>query len=55
MKDDQKKKAKRPTADKLREMEDFAEQARLAHSDVLGSYTGNPLLDEMPVQDVDDL
>ena len=49
------KKAKRPDERKLAEMEDFAEMARLAHSDGLGSYTGNPILDEMPVQDADDL
>lgn len=55
MSDKKEKKAKRPGEDKLREMEDFSEQARLAHSDVLGSYTGNPLQDRMPVQDADDL
>ena len=43
---------------KLREMEDFARSAGRAHSDVLGSYTGVPLVggrDEVPVQDADDL
>lgn len=42
---------------KLREMEAFAESAGKAHSDVLGSYTGVPLLDgdDEPVQDADDL
>lgn len=41
---------------KLREMENFAQSAGRAHSDVLGSYTGVPLLDDdVPVQDADDL
>lgn len=33
----------------------FAEAAKASHSDVDGSYTGNPLYDELPVQDADDL
>ena len=33
----------------------FAGSAEEAHSDVLGSYTGNPLYDDQPVQDADDL
>ena len=33
----------------------FARSAEQAHSDVLGSYTGNPLYDDQPVQDADDL
>lgn len=45
----------RPDKKKLREMEDFAELARRSHSDVLGSYTGDPLTDDQPVQDADDL
>ena len=47
------KKAKK----KLKEMENFAEEAARAGSDVLGSYTGVPLMDgdDMPVQDADDL
>lgn len=49
------KKEARPDRQKLRELEDFAEEARKAHSDVLGSYTGNPLADDIPVQDADDL
>ena len=40
---------------KVKEMEDFAELAKDAHSDVQGSYTGDPLYDEQPVQDADDL
>ena len=43
---------------KLKEMENFAKSAGRAHSDVLGSYTGVPLIgdaDEVPVQDADDL
>lgn len=45
----------RPSEKKLRELEDFADSAKKAHSDVLGSYTGDPLADETPVQDADDL
>ena len=42
---------------KLREMENFAQSAGRAHSDVLGSYTGVPLADgdDIPVQEADDL
>ena len=38
-------------------MENFAESAARAASDVLGSYTGVPLMedDDIPVQDADDL
>lgn len=45
------------TRDKVRKAESFAESAARANSDVLGSYTGIPLIDddEMPVQDADDL
>lgn len=55
-----KKHEKRPCEAKLREMENFAESAGRAHSDVLGSYTGCPLIDpddpdRQPVQDADDL
>lgn len=41
----------------LKEMENFAQSAGRAHSDVLGSYTGVPLTgdDDIPVQDADDL
>ena len=39
----------------LMELENFAEPARDAHSDVQGSWTGNPLYDAQPVQDADDL
>ena len=48
------KKAKKQV---LKEMENFAEEAAHAGSDVLGSYTGVPLMDgdDMPVQDADDL
>ena len=51
-------KKKKKTERKLQEMENFAKSAGLAHSDVLGSYTGVPLVggpDEQPVQDADDL
>lgn len=46
-----------PKKKKLNAMEDFAELAYLANSDVLGSYTGSPQDpdDLVPVQDVDDL
>jgi len=39
------------------DMENFAESAAHAASDVLGSYTGIPLIEDedMPVQDADDL
>ena len=53
---DPKKKMK--TEQKLKEMENFAEYAGRVNSDVLGSYTGVPLIggkDEVPVQDADDL
>ncbi len=33
----------------------FPEPAEPIHSDVQGSYTGDPLYDEQPVQDADDL
>lgn len=33
----------------------FGEQAKQWHADVQGSYTGNPLYDDQPVQDADDL
>ena len=33
----------------------FPEPAQPIHSDVQGSYTGNPLYDEIPFQDADDL
>jgi len=33
----------------------FGEQAKQFHADVQGSYTGNPLYDEEPIQDADDL
>ncbi len=55
---DPKKKEKTGAKRKLREMENFAESAGRAHSDVLGSYTGVPQVggeDETPVQDADDL
>jgi len=55
---DPKKKEKTGAKRKLREMENFAESAGRAHSDVLGSYTGVPQVggeDEVPVQDADDL
>lgn len=46
-----------PKKNKLKGMEEFAESAFRANSDVLGSYTGNPQDpdDLVPVQDVDDL
>lgn len=53
---DPKKKMK--TEQKLKEMENFAQSAGRVSSDVLGSYTGVPLIggeDEVPVQDADDL
>jgi len=48
---------KKRTEQKLKEMENFAESAGRAQSDVLGSYTGVPLIegDDVPVQDADDL
>ena len=47
---------KKKIEQKLKEMEDFAQSAGQAHSDVLGSYTGVPLSeDNVPVQDADDL
>ena len=55
MSDSKKKKA---TKQKLKEMEQFAASAGRVNSDVLGSYTGVPLVggaDEVPVQDADDL
>ena len=51
-------KKKKETEQKLKEMEQFAASAGRAASDVLGSYTGVPLVggeDEVPVQDADDL
>lgn len=33
----------------------FSEPAEPIHSDIQGSYTGDPLYDEEPVQDADDL
>ena len=35
--------------------DEFGELSKETHSDVNGSYTGNPLDDEMPEQDADDL
>lgn len=48
---------KKKLEQKLRDMENFAQSAGRAHSDVLGSYTGTPLLDDddVPEQDADDL
>ena len=48
---------KKKMEQKLKEMENFAESAGRVQSDVLGSYTGVPLLegDDVPVQDADDL
>ena len=48
---------KKKIEQKLKEMADFAQSAGRAHSDVLGSYTGVPLIgdDDIPVQDADDL
>lgn len=41
--------------DKKKKLLDFAELAKETNSDTLGSYTGNPLYDDEPVQDADDL
>ncbi len=49
------KKQSRPNEKKLKGLEHFAESAHEAHSDVLGSYTGDPFSDDTPVQDADDL
>ncbi len=52
----EKPKKKQIETQKLHDMENFAESAAHAASDVLGSYTGIPLTDdEVPVQDADDL
>ena len=51
-------KKNKKTEQKLKEMEQFAASAGRVNSDVLGSYTGVPLIggeDEVPVQDADDL
>ena len=51
-------KKKQPTKTRQKnDMENFAESAAQAASDVLGSYTGIPLIEDedMPVQDADDL
>lgn len=51
-------KKKKDAGQKLKEMENFARSAGRVNSDVLGSYTGVPLIggeDEVPVQDADDL
>ena len=48
---------KKTTQKNVQDMENFAESAARAASDVLGSYTGVPLMedDDIPVQDADDL
>ena len=50
-------KKKKSARQRLEEMENFAEEAANGNSDVLGSYTGVPLLDDddVPIQDADDL
>jgi len=54
MKEEQKKQIRPHSGN---DMENFAESAARGASDVLGSYTGIPLINEedMPVQDADDL
>ncbi len=39
----------------VRSLEEFSGGGEQLHSDVQGSWTGNPLYDEEPVQDADDL
>ena len=46
---------KRQDKQLVRSLEEFSGGDEQLHSDVQGSWTGNPLYDEEPVQDADDL
>ncbi len=39
----------------MQSLEEFSGGDEQLHSDVQGSWTGNPLYDDQPVQDADDL
>lgn len=39
----------------MQSLEEFSGGDERLHSDVQGSWTGNPLYDDLPVQDADDL